>query len=62
MDVSYFIQSARLMITDYSSMCSDFYYLKKPVIFYHFDLDEYVEKSWFGDRFARRSVWGSCFR
>ena len=29
------------LITDYSSVCWDVFYLKKPVIFYHFDLDKY---------------------
>lgn len=31
-----------LYITDYSSVCWDFAYMNKPVIFYHFDLDEYL--------------------
>jgi CDP-glycerol glycerophosphotransferase (TagB/SpsB family) len=30
------------MITDYSSVAFDFNYLKKPVIFFHFDLDDYL--------------------
>lgn len=29
------------LITDYSSVCWDVYYQKKPVIFYQFDLDKY---------------------
>lgn len=29
------------LITDYSSVCWDVFYQKKPVIFYHFDLDQY---------------------
>ncbi|NFA43042.1 hypothetical protein EXM65_10745 [Clostridium botulinum] len=36
------IKEASLMITDYSSVALDFNYLKKPSIFYHFDLDEYM--------------------
>ena len=29
------------LITDYSSVCWDVYYQKKPVIFYQFDVDKY---------------------
>jgi len=36
------IQNSSIMITDYSSVAFDFNYLKKPVIFFHFDLDEYL--------------------
>ncbi len=36
------IMNASLMITDYSSVAWDMYYLKKPVIFYQFDRDEYL--------------------
>ena len=31
-----------LLITDYSSVSWDFYYMNKPVVFYQFDLDEYL--------------------
>lgn len=34
---------ARMLITDYSSVCWDMYYQKKPVLFYQFDLDQYNE-------------------
>lgn len=33
-----------LMITDYSSVAYDFFYQNKPIIFYQFDLEEYLEK------------------
>lgn len=36
------IKEASIMITDYSSVALDFNYLKKPCIFYHFDLEEYM--------------------
>lgn len=36
------IKECSLMITDYSSVALDFNYLKKPVIFYQFDLDDYT--------------------
>ena len=48
-----------LLITDYSSVCWDVYYMEKPVIFYQFDLERYneaqgaymdLEKDLFGDR------------
>ncbi len=38
------IMSAELMITDYSSMCSDFYYLQKPIVFFQFDREKYIKK------------------
>ena len=48
-----------LLVTDYSSVCWDVYYMSKPVIFYQFDLEKYneaqgaymdLEKDLFGDR------------
>lgn len=48
-----------LLITDYSSVCWDVYYLDKPVLFYQFDYDKYsvahgsyinMETSLFGNR------------
>lgn len=53
------IMEASLMISDYSSVTWDMYYLNKPVIFYQFDLEKYMEyegsyidmeKDLFGDR------------
>jgi CDP-glycerol glycerophosphotransferase (TagB/SpsB family) len=35
---------ANLLVTDYSSICADFYYLRKPVLFYQFDMQEYSHK------------------
>ena len=32
-----------MLITDYSSVCWDMYYMGKPVIFYQFDYDMYME-------------------
>ncbi|WP_459501964.1 CDP-glycerol glycerophosphotransferase family protein [Bacillus sp. C1] len=37
------IQNSSLMITDYSSVVFDFNYLKKPTIFYHFDVNDYLK-------------------
>lgn len=50
-----------MLITDYSSVCWDVYYMGKPVIFYQFDYDMYMENhgsyldmetELFGDRFT----------
>lgn len=36
------LEESSLMITDYSSVAFDFGYMDKPVIFFQFDLDEYL--------------------
>ena len=49
----------KLLITDYSSVCWDVYYMNKPILFYQFDYDLYnkvhgsyinMEKDLFGYR------------
>nr|WP_242071375.1 CDP-glycerol glycerophosphotransferase family protein [Bacillus thuringiensis] len=37
------MQNSSLMITDYSSVVFDFNYMKKPTIFYHFDVNDYLK-------------------
>lgn len=53
------IMKCSMLVTDYSSVCWDVYYLGKPVLFYQFDLELYeetngsyidMEKELFGDR------------
>lgn len=43
-DIQDLIKESRLMITDYSSVSMDFAYMKKPVIYYQFDKEEYRDK------------------
>ncbi len=43
-ELSIYIKKSKILITDYSSVCADFYYLQKPVIFFQFDADEYSKK------------------
>src|SRR5690606_13622083 len=38
------IASARLLVTDYSSVAWDFLYMKRPVVFYMFDVEEYLAR------------------
>lgn len=54
------MRDCRMLITDYSSVCWDVYYMGKPVLFYQFDYDMYMqthgsymdmEKELFGPRF-----------
>lgn len=54
----------KMLITDYSSVCWDVFYQDKPVLFYQFDLDTYLEahgsymdirKEIFGDRVEQLS-------
>ena len=35
---------AKILITDYSSVAYDFYYLNKPIVFFQFDREEYQQK------------------
>ena len=53
------LMECSMLITDYSSVCWDVYYLEKPVLFYQFDSELYnktngsyldMEKELFGDR------------
>lgn len=52
------LMESALLITDYSSVSFEFFYMKKPIIFFQFDRDEYeryqgsymdLEKDLFGD-------------
>ncbi|RRD38852.1 CDP-glycerol--glycerophosphate glycerophosphotransferase [Leptotrichia sp. OH3620_COT-345] len=38
------LMKSEILITDYSSVAYDFYYLNKPVVFFQFDKKEYTEK------------------
>lgn len=55
------IKKCHMLITDYSSVCWDVYYLGKPVLFYQFDYDMYeqahgsyldMEQELFGERYT----------
>lgn len=41
--LQHYLVSDDILITDYSSTSWDFYYMNKPVIFFMFDRDEYVQ-------------------
>lgn len=43
-DIQTLLKESALMITDYSSVYFDFAYMKKPLIYYHFDYEEYRQK------------------
>jgi len=45
-DIQKYIEKSNLMITDYSSAVFDFALLRKPVLYYQFDLKEYREKQY----------------
>ena len=40
LDISKAIKTSSLLITDYSSVWSDFFFLNKPVVFYRPDFDD----------------------
>lgn len=43
-DVQQLLKESALMITDYSSVLFDFVYMKKPVIFFQFDREDFLGK------------------
>lgn len=43
-DVQTLLKESKLLITDYSSIFFDFAYMKKPLIYYQFDVDEFYGK------------------
>ena len=43
-DVQTLLKESKLLITDYSSIAFDFAYMKKPIIYYQFDKDEYDKR------------------
>lgn len=45
-DIQKVLKESAIMITDYSSVYMDFAYMEKPVIYYHFDYEEYREKQY----------------
>lgn len=45
-DVQSLLKSAVLLITDYSSVCYDYAYMYKPVLYYQFDIDEFEMKQY----------------
>ena len=45
-DIQEVLKKASLMITDYSSVFFDFSYMKKPVLFYQFDEEEFRQKQY----------------
>ena len=40
-DIQQLMKKAAMMITDYSSVCFDIFYMKKPLIFYQFDYEQF---------------------
>jgi CDP-glycerol glycerophosphotransferase (TagB/SpsB family) len=64
MKVNELLMNAKLLITDYSSVAWDMYYQKKPIVFYQFDLEDYLkyqgsyldmDKELFGDRALKQA-------
>lgn len=43
-DIQQLLKESVLMVTDYSSVCTDFAFMKKPIIFYQFDREEFFTK------------------
>ena len=51
-DIQELLKSSALLITDYSSVHFDFAYMKKPVIYYQFDQNEFFEKQYLRGNFS----------
>lgn len=45
-DIQELLKSSAVLITDYSSVHFDFAYMKKPVLYYQFDKEEFAEKQY----------------
>ena len=45
-DVQMLLRKGALLITDFSSVFFDFFYMKKPVLFYQFDEEEYRKRQY----------------
>ena len=45
-DIQTLLKESPLMITDYSSVYMDFAYMKKPLIYYQFDKEEYRKRQY----------------
>lgn len=45
-DIQELLKSAALLITDFSSVHFDFAYMNKPVIYFHFDFEEFSRKQY----------------
>jgi CDP-glycerol glycerophosphotransferase (TagB/SpsB family) len=43
-DVQQLLLKSQILITDYSSVCWDFFYLNKPTLFFQFDQERYEEE------------------
>ena len=43
-DVQQLLKESKILITDYSSVAFDFAYMRKPIIYYQFDSEEYYNK------------------
>lgn len=60
-DIRELLKTSKVMITDYSSVFFDFIYMKKNVIFYQFDVDEFrkyqYDKGWFD---YEKNIAGYC--
>ncbi len=44
-DLQEVLVGSSLLVTDYSSICWDFLFLDRPVLFFQFDLEEFLEKT-----------------
>ncbi len=42
-DINQLLMESKVLVTDYSSVAWDFHYMKKPVCFYHFDQEKFLE-------------------
>ena len=45
-DIQQLLKESSLMVTDFSSVYMDFAYMKKPIIYYQFDKEEYRKKQY----------------
>lgn len=55
-DVQTLLKESSVLITDYSSVCFDFAYMKKPMVFYQFDENEFFQNHYGRGYFDYRTM------
>ncbi|MBR1416983.1 MAG: CDP-glycerol glycerophosphotransferase family protein [Bacilli bacterium] len=61
-NIQKYLKESALMVTDYSSVFFDFAFMKKPIIFYQFDIDEYRQNQYQEGYFSYENGFGDVIK